>query len=135
MSRMNSATASAASKACDFPLNTTFAIVTFCCVSFSFCFLLSICVATVSFALIASIASLGGATNHPGNRHFREIVCAHQAQCVVSEKGDEKIIVAKVVEVVRESGGRFLQKANNTQWVDVGDKKAFDKTRKALKKC
>ena len=50
----------------------------------------------------------------------------------VAEIGDKINIVEKAIEVVRDSGGRFLQKVNTTQWVVVGDKKAFTKTRKAF---
>lgn len=75
----------------------------------------------------------GGTNNHPGNRHFREVVSAYQPQYITSKKRDKKFIAAKVVEIIRESGGRFLQKINDVQWIDIGDKKAIEKTSQALR--
>ena len=38
---------------------------------------------------------------------------------------------SKALEVVRESGGRFLEKVNE-HWMDVGDKRASNKIRLSL---
>ena len=50
----------------------------------------------------------GPKSNHPGNRRFRKTARAYQAQYRASKRCDKKIVGAKVLEVVRESGGRFL---------------------------
>mmetsp|Transcript_1329 Transcript_1329/g.1663 ORF Transcript_1329/g.1663 Transcript_1329/m.1663 type:complete len:228 (-) Transcript_1329:159-842(-) len=79
----------------------------------------------------------GGATNnHVGNKQFRAIVAEHQPEYLSAKKRDKAGIARRIVQVLRERGGRFLKKVEGEgpeRWVDVGDKKATEKTSQALR--
>jgi hypothetical protein len=77
----------------------------------------------------------GGATNnHEGNRRFRAFVADHQAEYLEARKKDKARISRRIVHLVRERGGRFLRRDDETGlWVEVGDKKAIEKTSQALR--
>ena len=78
----------------------------------------------------------GGATNnHVGNKIYRTIVCDHQSQYLHAKKRDKAGIARIIVGIIRSRGGRFLKKLNDgtERWVDVGDKKATEKTSQALR--
>lgn len=77
----------------------------------------------------------GGATNnHNGNKKFRVIVTDHQPEYVGARKKDKAIISKRIVRLVREKGGRFLRRdASSGLWIEVGDKKASEKTSQALR--
>ena len=77
----------------------------------------------------------GGATNnHDGNRRFRSTVSDHQTEYLGSRKKDKALIANRIVRIIRERGGRFLRREEASgQWVDVGDKKAAEKTSQALR--
>jgi hypothetical protein len=78
----------------------------------------------------------GGATNqHEGNRKFRELVAAHQAEYLKARKQDKIGIARRIVSIiVKERGGRFLQhdRIHDTYTV-VTDKRATEKTSQALR--
>lgn len=77
----------------------------------------------------------GGATNnHDGNRRFRSTVSDHQAEYLGARKKDKALIAHRIVRIIRERGGQFLRRDEASgQWVDVGDKKAAEKTSQALR--
>mmetsp|Transcript_127 Transcript_127/g.176 ORF Transcript_127/g.176 Transcript_127/m.176 type:complete len:204 (+) Transcript_127:43-654(+) len=77
----------------------------------------------------------GGATNnHIGNRQFRILVAQHQQEYLEAKKKEKASISKRIVGQVRQQGGRFLRKdESGSLWVDVGDKKASEKTSQALR--
>jgi len=75
----------------------------------------------------------GGETNqHPGNVYYRTLVKARQVAYLQARRSDKPRIAASVVKIIRELGGRFLKRHGGC-WVDVGDKKAREKTSQALR--
>lgn len=75
----------------------------------------------------------GGETNqHPGNVYYRTLVKARQVAYLQARRSDKPRIAASVVKIIREVGGRFLKRYGGC-WVDVGDKKAREKTSQALR--
>jgi len=81
----------------------------------------------------------GGATNsHSGNRSFRALVKRYQEQYLKAKKRDKPSVADKLIDIVRERGGRFLKRAESQQygeilWVDIGDERAREKTCQALR--
>lgn len=79
----------------------------------------------------------GGATNnHSGNRNFRKLVADHQQAYLMARKRDKRDIAQTIVSIIRNNGGRFLKRdetSTDEKWVDVGDKKACEKTSQALR--
>jgi hypothetical protein len=73
---------------------------------------------------------------HAGNEHFRALVRKHKleyVQCPKPQKGKfSKMIVDEIKN--RHPPGRFLKQDSSTKhWYDIGEKKALDKTRQALR--
>jgi hypothetical protein len=61
-----------------------------------------------------------------------------QEQYLRAKKADKPSVASKVVDLVRERGGRFLRRCDalekgNVLWVDVGDDRAREKTCQALR--
>ena len=77
----------------------------------------------------------GGATNnHSGNQMFRLLVAEHQQEYLRAKKHDKVIIARRVVSIIQNNGGRFLQSGDSKDhWVQVADKKAQEKTSQALR--
>lgn len=73
---------------------------------------------------------------HAGNEHFRGLVRKYKVdyvQCPKPQKGKfSKLIVDEIKN--RNPPGRFLKQDGSTKlWYDIGEKKAMDKTRQALR--
>lgn len=73
---------------------------------------------------------------HAGNEYFRELVRKHKVEyvkCPKPQKGKfSKLIVDEIKN--RNPPGRFLKQDGSTKlWYDIGEKKALDKTRQALR--
>jgi hypothetical protein len=73
---------------------------------------------------------------HTGNEHFRALVRKHKLEyvrCPKPQKGKfSRIIVDEIKD--RNPPGRFLKQDGTTKlWYDIGEKKALDKTRQALR--
>lgn len=73
---------------------------------------------------------------HPGNEYFRSLVRKYKmdyVKCPKPQKGKySKVIYDEVL--ARNPPGRFLKQDNKTkEWYDIGEKKALDKTRQALR--
>lgn len=75
----------------------------------------------------------GGTNRHIGNVFFRDLVSEYQPAYVQARKRDKTMIAKTIVAQVRNRNGRFLRKGENGNWVDVGDKKAAEKTSQALR--
>lgn len=80
----------------------------------------------------------GGLTNHhPGNVMFRSLVRAKQEAYLRATKREKAGVAKEIVGIMRQLDppGRFLKKdpANPGKWVEIGDKKAREKTSQALR--
>lgn len=77
----------------------------------------------------------GGATNnHIGNKRFRVIVGEFQKEYLAARKKEKAVISSRIVERIKENGGRFLKRdALSDTWVEVSRKKAIEKTSQALR--
>ena len=79
----------------------------------------------------------GGLTNHhKGNKRFRDIVALHRPDYVRAPKIQKPSVARVIVRAIRNGDppGRFLKKDEKSgKWVDVGDKKAAEKTSQALR--
>ena len=73
---------------------------------------------------------------HAGNEHFRALVRKHKldyVKCPKPQKGKFSRIIVEEIKA-RNPPGRFLkQDATTKLWYDIGEKKAMDKTRQALR--
>jgi hypothetical protein len=73
---------------------------------------------------------------HVGNEHFRNLVRKHKVAYVACPKPQKAKFSRLVYEEIRALNppGRFLKQDPNTKvWHDIGEKKALDKTRQALR--
>lgn len=73
---------------------------------------------------------------HPGNESFRALVKRHKVAYVACPKPQKGKFSKMIVDEVRalNPAGRFLKQDERTKlWYDIGDKKAMDKTRQALR--
>ncbi|GKY91340.1 hypothetical protein MPSEU_000106200 [Mayamaea pseudoterrestris] len=79
----------------------------------------------------------GGLTNHhKGNRRFRDIVTLHRPDYVRASKIQKPSVARVIVRAIRNGDppGRFLRKDDKSgKWIDIGDKKAAEKTSQALR--
>lgn len=77
----------------------------------------------------------GGLTNsHVGNKKFRCIVAEYQIEYLKARKNDKKDIAQKIVVLIKDNGGRFLQRrAKSDAWSISSDKRAVEKTSQALR--
>ena len=73
---------------------------------------------------------------HAGNEHFRALVRKHKVAYLACPKPQKGQFSRMIVDEIRllDPPGRFLKQDKVTQlWYDIGDKKALDKTRQALR--
>ena len=73
---------------------------------------------------------------HPGNEQFRALVRKHKVAYVACPKSMKGTFAEMIVEEVKRFNppGRFLKQDDATKlWFDIGEKKALDKTRQALR--
>lgn len=73
---------------------------------------------------------------HTGNEHFRALVRKHKLEYVRCPKPQKGKFSRMIVDEIKsmDPPGRFLkQDAKTKLWYDIGDKKALDKTRQALR--
>lgn len=78
----------------------------------------------------------GGTHNHPGNRSYRNWVQERKSSySLAPNKAEKSKIAREVLERVRSSGGRFLQRNDDTSsvWTVVEFSKALSKTSQALR--
>jgi len=73
---------------------------------------------------------------HAGNEHFRALVRKHKVAYVACPKPQKGKFSRLIYDDIRslDPPGRFLkQDAKTKLWYDIGEKKALDKTRQALR--
>lgn len=73
---------------------------------------------------------------HTGNEHFRALVRKHKVEYVACPKPQKGIFSQLIVDEIKQRNppGRFLKQDLKTKlWYDIGEKKALDKTRQALR--
>lgn len=73
---------------------------------------------------------------HAGNEHFRALVRKHKVAYVACPKPQKGKFSRLIVDEIknRNPPGRFLKQDPETKlWHDIGEKKALDKTRQALR--
>jgi len=76
----------------------------------------------------------GVATNrHIGNESFRALVKCHKETYVCSTKAAKMKMSRFIVQTIRAQRGRFLERDDSGLWMDIGDKKAIEKTSQALR--
>lgn len=79
------------------------------------------------------LSGRGGGTNtHPGNKNFRQLVESYRSEYVLSKKAAKREIARRIVNTIRQDGGRFLKREGVT-WREIGDQKAREKTSQALR--
>ena len=71
---------------------------------------------------------------HPGNKYFQLLVKYLKNEYVMSEKSDKPEFAKIIFKCVRvlDPPGRYLKK-NGEHWEDMGERKAMDKIRQALR--
>lgn len=77
----------------------------------------------------------GGLTNHhPGNIFFRRMVRLRQESYLRASKRDKASVARDIVDTIRQLNppGRFLKKGGDV-WVEIGNRKAREKTSQALR--
>ena len=73
---------------------------------------------------------------HAGNEHFRSLVRKHKVAYVACPKPQKGKFSKLILDEIRARNppGRFLKQDMKTKlWYDIGEKKALDKTRQALR--
>jgi hypothetical protein len=73
---------------------------------------------------------------HAGNEHFRALVRKHKVAYVACPKAQKGKFSKLIVDEIKalDPPGRFLKQDPVTKlWTDIGEKKALDKTRQALR--
>ena len=73
--------------------------------------------------------------NHPGNRRLHSLVELHRDQYLQSKRFDKNVIAKKIVQIIKQSSGRFLRRAGEEQdyWVVVSDSDAREKVSTILR--
>jgi hypothetical protein len=78
----------------------------------------------------------GGTNHHPGNKRYRQMVEDRKLEYVTSKRLDKPLVALEIIRIWRGQlpPGRFLKLDEKTGlWLDVGDKKAREKTSQALR--
>jgi hypothetical protein len=73
--------------------------------------------------------------SHAGNRRFRDIIALHRPDYIRAIKLDKPGVARKIVKAIRQGNppGRFLKKADDGFYYDVGDRTAAEKTSQGLR--
>eukprot|EP00546_Thalassionema_frauenfeldii_P004374 CAMPEP_0178913472 /NCGR_PEP_ID=MMETSP0786-20121207/10860_1 /TAXON_ID=186022 /ORGANISM="Thalassionema frauenfeldii, Strain CCMP 1798" /LENGTH=365 /DNA_ID=CAMNT_0020586215 /DNA_START=112 /DNA_END=1212 /DNA_ORIENTATION=- len=95
---------------------------------------------TASFQISQNdvLCGRGGLTNHhPGNVFFRRLVRMKQESYLLATKREKAGVAKEIVDLIRclTPPGRFLKKdaQNPGHWIEIGDRKAREKTSQALR--
>ena len=74
--------------------------------------------------------------HHTGNKRYRKMVEGRKVDYVNSKRLDKPLVALNIIQRWREQNppGRFLKFDDKKEsWIDVGDKKAREKTSQALR--
>ena len=77
-----------------------------------------------------------GINKHPGNKKWRDLIIANQAQYMALPRNQRPVITEAIVKAVRSLSppGRFLAKDPNTGlFYEIGEDKANEKTAQAMR--
>ena len=76
-----------------------------------------------------------GVWEHPGNRRFKSLIEAQaEKYATARNKMDKGVVVASIVDSIREEGILFVKKDSKSQrWVDIGEYQAREKTSHAMR--
>jgi hypothetical protein len=100
------------------------------------CVLILSCNRVCSPLLVSSFAFTVVLLQHKGNKRFRDVVALHRPDYVRAPKIQKPSVARVIVRAIRNGDppGRFVRKDDKTgKWVDIGDKKAAEKTSQALR--
>jgi hypothetical protein len=89
-----------------------------------------------TFTVSDVLCGRGGLTNNaPGNVFFRRLVRIKQESYLLATKREKAGVAREIVDMVRalDPPGKFLKKDSNGVWVEIGDRKAREKTSQALR--
>jgi len=76
----------------------------------------------------------GGATlRHPGNKKYRSLISSIKPTYLISRKEEKTAFSRSIVAAIRNKKGRFLERAKDQTWYDIGDAKATEKTSQTLR--
>mmetsp|Transcript_21032 Transcript_21032/g.44643 ORF Transcript_21032/g.44643 Transcript_21032/m.44643 type:complete len:539 (-) Transcript_21032:395-2011(-) len=76
----------------------------------------------------------GAALRHAGNQTYRKLVNMNKHLYITCLKNQKLKISQSIVAAIREQNGRFLVRdSKKSIWLDIGDKKAIEKTSQALR--
>lgn len=91
-------------------------------------------VGTLTYSDQDVLSGRGGGTNlHVGNRIYRNLILSHRETYESVAKAKKPSISRKIVQMIRDSGGRFLRKDKDGLYYDIGDNSAREKTSQALR--
>ena len=80
------------------------------------------------------LSGRGGGTNlHPGNRFYRDLILMNREKYDIASKAKKPDVARQIVQMIRQSGGRFLRKDKDGLYYDIGDEAAREKTSQALR--
>jgi hypothetical protein len=80
------------------------------------------------------LSGRGGGTNlHAGNRFYRQLILSNRSAYDDAAKAMKPEIARQIVELIRNSGGRFLRKDRDGAYRDIGETAAKEKTSQALR--
>ena len=80
------------------------------------------------------LSGRGGGTNlHPGNRFYRDLILMNREKYDIASKAKKPDVARQIVQMIRQSGGRFLRKDKDGLYYDIGDESAREKTSQALR--
>lgn len=76
-----------------------------------------------------------GVWEHEGNRRFKALIeCHAEKYAAARTKMDKGVVIASMVDSIREEGILFVKKDGKTQrWLDIGEYKAREKTSHAMR--
>ena len=65
-----------------------------------------------------------GNLNHYGNLKFRQVIDEYQLEYEQADKNGKTNVAMKIVQIIKNNGGRFLKKDKNLGWVQESDEAA-----------
>ena len=74
-----------------------------------------------------------GVTKHEGNKKYRNLIVRSQYNYVLATRSEKTAMARRIVAEIRRNKGRFLKQDESGAWIDVGNKKAVEKTSQALR--